>query len=57
MREPAPRAVLPFRVHFEDETITPVDIAACDPDEARKRVALTHPGKPVNKVKIVREKI
>lgn len=57
MRDVEPQPVWPFRVHFEDETITPVDIAACDPTEVRKRVAITHPGKPVNKVKIVREKI
>ncbi|WP_164490741.1 MULTISPECIES: hypothetical protein [unclassified Rhizobium] len=57
MRESEPRPLLPFRVHFEDETIAPVDIAACDPAEARKHVAISHPGKPVNKVKIVREKI
>ena len=52
-----PRPIWPFRVHFEDETIPPVDIDACDPQEVRKRVAATHPGKPVNKVKIVRGKI
>ncbi|SER58358.1 hypothetical protein [Rhizobium sp. NFR03] len=57
MRDVEPQPILPFRVHFEDETITPVDIAACDPDEARKRASIRHPGKPINKVKIVREKI
>lgn len=57
VRESKPQPILPFRVHFEDETITPVNIDACDPAEVRKRVAVSHPGKPINKVKIVREKI
>ncbi|WP_200942870.1 hypothetical protein [Rhizobium sp. Leaf384] len=57
MRDIEPRPILPFRVHFNDESVEPVTINACDPAEARKRVAVTHPGKAINKVKVIREKI
>jgi len=49
--------ILPFRVHFEDASVTPIDVIACDSDEARKIVEQRRPGLLINKVKIVREKI
>jgi hypothetical protein len=56
-RQPEPRPLLPFRVHFEDRSVPPFDCIACDRDEAEKKAAARHPGILVNKVKIVREKI
>lgn len=51
------RPILPFRVHFEDVTIAPIDVTACDADEARDIAEQRRPGQLINKVKIVREKI
>ena len=52
-----PRPILPFRVHFVDETLPPIDVDACDADEARAIAALRVPGALISKTKIVREKI
>jgi hypothetical protein len=54
---PPPRPILPFRVHFDDLTIGPFDIDACDIAEVRERMKTLRPGQPINKIKIVREKI
>lgn len=53
----APRPILPFRVHFNDPAIQPFDIDACDTAEVRERMKKIRPGQPINKIKIVREKI
>lgn len=52
-----PRPILPFRVHFDDMTLPPFDIDACDTAEVRDRMKKLRPGHPINKIKIVREKI
>ncbi|HTO29619.1 MAG TPA: hypothetical protein VL202_00345 [Pararhizobium sp.] len=57
MNPAAIRPIMPFRVHFDDASITPLDIDACDAEEARKIAKQRRPGKPINKIKIVREKI
>lgn len=54
---PAPRPILPFRVHFNDPAILPFDIDACDAAEVRERLKKLRPEQTINKIKIVREKI
>jgi hypothetical protein len=49
--------ILPFRVHFEDASLAPFDIDACDAAEVRERMKNLRPGQPINKIKVVREKI
>ena len=51
------RPVLPFRVHFADNSIEPLDVKACDAAEARKHASKQMPGAQITKIKIVREKI
>ncbi len=50
--------LLPFRIHFEDPAIAPLDLEAGDAEAARK-LAATRRGVPagaIRKVKIIREK-
>lgn len=51
------KPVLPFRVHFEDPSIAPLDVSAVDPEEAREIARERRQGALINKVKIVRERI
>lgn len=51
------KPILPFRVHFEDATVAPLDVDAVDADEAREIAKDRRPGQLINKVKIVRERI
>ncbi|WP_164897346.1 hypothetical protein [Sinorhizobium medicae] len=51
--------LLPFRIHFEDAQIAPLDLDASDVGNARQ-LAATRRGVPVGairKVKIIREKV
>ncbi|WP_164897136.1 hypothetical protein [Sinorhizobium meliloti] len=50
--------LLPFRIHFEDPEIAPLDLDAIDAEAARQ-LAATRRGVPagaIRKVKIIREK-
>lgn len=51
------RPVLPFRVHFDDLSVPPLDVKACDAGQARDIAKAKEPGCPINKIKIVRENI
>lgn len=51
------KPILPFRVHFEDASVAPLDVDAVDADEAREIAKDRRPGHLINKVKIVRERI
>lgn len=51
------RPILPFRVHFENPDVTPLDVSAPDPEEARDIAKQRRPGELINKVKIVRETV
>ena len=57
MNPAAIRPVLPFRVHFEDPSITPFDVPATTSDEAREIAKERRPGCLINKIKIVRERV
>ncbi|WP_037437849.1 hypothetical protein [Sinorhizobium fredii] len=49
--------LLPFRIHFEDPAIAPLDLDARDANDARQ-LAATRRGVPagaIRKVKIIRE--
>lgn len=51
--------LLPFRIHFEDPEIAPLDLEATDAEAARQ-LAASRPGVPagaIRKVKIIREKV
>ncbi|WP_164817794.1 hypothetical protein [Sinorhizobium meliloti] len=51
--------LLPFRIHFEDPEIAPLDLDARDAKHARQ-LAATRRGVPagaIRKVKIIREKV
>ncbi|WP_208179142.1 hypothetical protein [Sinorhizobium medicae] len=51
--------LLPFRIHFEDPEIAPLDLDASDAEDARQ-LAATRRGVPagaIRKVKIIREKV
>ncbi|WP_194966937.1 hypothetical protein [Sinorhizobium meliloti] len=50
--------LLPFRIHFEDPEIAPLDLDARDAEDARE-IAASRRGVPlgaIRKVKIIREK-
>ncbi len=50
--------LLPFRIHFEDPEIAPLDLDASDAEAARKLAAKRRgvPAGAIRKVKIIREK-
>ncbi|AEG04271.1 hypothetical protein [Sinorhizobium meliloti] len=51
--------LLPFRIHFEDPEVAPLDLEANDAEAARE-LAASHRGVPtgaIRKVKIIREKV
>lgn len=51
--------LLPFRIHFEDPEIAPLDLDASDAEDARQ-LAATRRGVPagaIRKVNVIREKV
>lgn len=48
--------LLPFRVHFDCDDVSPYDTLATDATDARKRAEAARPGVKIGKVKLVREK-
>ena len=57
MNPAAIRPILPFRVHFEDASITPLDVQATTSDEARAIAKERKPDCLINKIKIVKERV
>ncbi|WP_164852873.1 hypothetical protein [Sinorhizobium meliloti] len=51
--------LLPFRIHFEDPEIAPLDLEASDAESARQLAASRRgvPAGAIRKVKIIREKV
>ncbi|WP_164833309.1 hypothetical protein [Sinorhizobium meliloti] len=51
--------LLPFRIHFEDPEIAPLDLDASDAENARQLAANRRgvPAGAIRKVKIIREKV
>lgn len=51
--------LLPFRIHFEDPEIAPLDLDASDAGAARRLAAIRRdvPAGAIRKVKVIREKV
>ncbi|MDX3929189.1 MAG: hypothetical protein QHC90_25735 [Shinella sp.] len=49
--------LLPFRIHFDDPALPPLDIRAADPADARAEAVARYPGTVIRKIKLVREEV